>query len=362
MGHRHEAVEESSVRELFSAILDQSVAGVFLLQDGVVLYVNEAYTRMRGTTAEEMIGKPVGADLEPTHQRELQAMYARRLAGEAPHDRFTITRSLADGTESHTEIHGVQVTYRGRPAIVGVGIDVTEQVRARAALERVQDSERRRIALEIHDELGGILAAARLDISRLQRRLSDTDSELAEASREELLADVSHLREELRHAVDAVRAISEDLRPVALEQLGLFTAVEELAQSFSHRHGIRCAAELPTASSSMGSDAALDLYRIIQESLTNIAKHSGARSVSVRLTRMRALRKDRGIDADHLEVTVEDDGGTSTSCVLPRMWEESTGITGMRERAGRLSGELHLDPSPRGGLRVWLRVPWTFAQ
>lgn len=362
MSHEHGAVEESSVKELFSALLDQSVAGVFLLQDGMVLYANETYTRMRGTTPEAMIGRPVGADLEPSHQRELQQMYARRLAGEAPHDRFTITRSLNDGTESHTEIHGVQVMYRERPAIVGVGIDVTEQLRARAALERVQDSERRRIALEIHDELGGVLAAARLDVSRLHRRITDSESRWADPERGELLADVSHLREELRHAVEAVRAISEDLRPVALEQLGLFAAVKELADSFADRHGVQCRADVPTEPSGVGSDAALDLYRIVQESLTNVAKHSGARNASIRLTRVRALRKDSGLEADHLDVTIDDDGGTSSSPVMPQTWDESTGITGMRERAGRLEGALRMESSPLGGLRVSLRVPWTFAR
>lgn len=365
----HEAIEEPSIRELFSALLDQSVAGVFLLQDGLIRYVNAAYARMRAdTTPERMIGLPVGDDLEPDHRRELQHMYDRRLAGLAPHDRFTITRTRANGSPRHIEIHGVQVTYRGRPAIMGVGIDVTEQIRARAALERVQDDERRRIALEIHDELGGALAAARLDLARLERRLADADlSDLphdadhpgtGESLRAALREDARHVSTTLRSAVESVRNLSQDLRPVALERLGLFGAIEDLAESFARRRGIECTAAVPDLLSSVHADAALDLYRIVQESLTNIAKHAGAHRAAVRLVRVQDLLPGTGAAADHLEVTVDDDGtGPGSPARAP-----GTGLTGMRERAARLGGLLRVEDSPLGGTRIAVRVPWTFSE
>jgi two-component system sensor histidine kinase UhpB len=208
-----------------------------------------------------------------------------------------------------------------------------ERVSSGARALSAQEAERHRIARELHDEVGQSLTAVLLELKRCADHTSP-------AVREEL----HEVQEITRASLDEIRRIARRLRPGVLEELGLVSAVKALASEFSTagltvRHHVE--AGLPP----LRHDAELVLYRVAQESLTNVTRHAGARYADVHLRRV----------ADAVELRVRDDGrGLGGSA-------EGTGIRGMRERALLIGAELALAARPEGGTEVRLTVPATGA-
>jgi signal transduction histidine kinase len=225
-------------------------------------------------------------------------------------------------------------TFAARAAIA---FDLSQRV-AREALQRVvtaQELERRRLARELHDETGQALTSILLGL----RGVEEAGNE------EELRTAVSGVRDLVRSTLQDVRQLAVELRPKALDDFGLVAALERLAQSFQEQTGIdihfqtavhgRLPPEVETA-----------LYRIVQESLTNIVKHARAGSVSIVLTRKESSAS----------VVVEDDGvGFEPS----RAREDGLGLVGMRERVGLLGGRLTIESRPGAGTTFVAEVPLT---
>jgi signal transduction histidine kinase len=189
-----------------------------------------------------------------------------------------------------------------------------------ALLLRAQEEERRRIARELHDEAGQTLTALKIELDLEGRREASTRVALV---------------------LNQIRNVSELLRPRALDDLGLVPALRALIEDFARRTQIQVEID---ADDTVGwpPEAALTLYRVVQESLTNVARHSGARHAWVRLTRN-----------DHAcRLVVEDDGTGLPSALTPHL-----GVLGMRERVGAAGGTLRLVTAGRGGLRVEATVP-----
>ncbi|MBZ8143960.1 histidine kinase, partial [Rubrivivax gelatinosus] len=163
--------------------------------------------------------------------------------------------------------------------------DLTELARY---LQSAREDERSRLARELHDELGALLTAAKLDSARLKRSLGVMSPESE--------ARLKHLNDTINDGIGLKRRIIEDLRPSSLSNLGLVAALEIQAREFSQRSEIpvRCDVD-PVA---MSDSAQITVYRLVQESLTNIAKYAGAHEVKVSLRR----------DGERALITVEDDG------------------------------------------------------
>lgn len=207
-------------------------------------------------------------------------------------------------------------------------------------LEKVREGERAALAREIHDDLGGILTALKMDISWLRRR-----DELAEPRLHEKLGSMTAL---LDGAIQSMRRIITELRPAILDDLGLIAAVEWQLNEFRKRSGLRTelALDLGVEASALQlpSAHAVAAFRTLQESLTNIARHAGAHSVVV----------FAGIDAGYFVLRVRDDGcGVAPGQLHKR---GSYGVLGMRERAYNLGGELVVESNAEGTL-VTLRLP-----
>lgn len=195
-----------------------------------------------------------------------------------------------------------------------------------------QETERRRLASELHDEIGQTLTALVLQLDRLGRRVPDeARPEVADAVRT------------ARSSLDEVRALARRLRPEVLDQLGLVPALGNLCDRLSDRTGLPIDHRLPGEPIDVDDDAQLVIYRVAQESLTNVVRHAGAGLAEVQLVQA----------ADHVELCVEDDG----IGFPPEVPGGDGGIRGMRERALLVGGRLSLAASARGGARVCLRVP-----
>lgn len=216
------------------------------------------------------------------------------------------------------------------------------QVRERTAtlaqlathLQQVREEERGHLARELHDELGALLTAAKLDVARLKSRLGAQPPEVTER--------LQHLTESLNSGIALKRRIIEDLRPSSLANLGLTAALEILAREFSERSGVEVACSLEPVE--LDESAQLTVYRTVQESLTNIGKYADAKQVIIGMREY----------SNHIEVEVRDDGkGFDLRSVPP----STHGLAGMRHRVEAAGGRLNLSSRPGEGTQVLATLP-----
>jgi signal transduction histidine kinase len=212
-----------------------------------------------------------------------------------------------------------------------------EHLRALASrIETVREEERRRIAREIHDELGQSLTAIKIELSSL---LFEWPAEQKPSKRAESITRL------IDQTIESVRKISTELRPGVLDALGLVAAVEWAAEEFEARTGTRCRLDLPEDDLKIDQERATAIFRIFQETLTNIARHANATQVDIRLAR----------ENGSVSLEVHDNGiGFSGE---PLSASGSLGILGMRERALLLGGEFVVRGKPNQGTLVQVRIP-----
>ena len=203
-------------------------------------------------------------------------------------------------------------------------------------LQEVREDERGHLARELHDELGALLTAAKLDVARIKSRLGNG---LPEANER-----LEHLVSTLNSGIALKRRIVEDLRPSSLSHLGLVASLEILTREFADRSGIEIKTAL--ASVELGGSAQLTVYRLVQESLTNMSKYAKATHADITL---------RNND-DHVIIEVSDDGqGFDTDKVAAT----SHGLAGMRHRVEAAGGQLFIESSPGKGTHIRANLPKT---
>ena len=205
-------------------------------------------------------------------------------------------------------------------------------------LQTIKEQERARIAREIHDDLGGNLTAVKIDLRWLHNRLSKR--------RPELQAKVEAIDNLVDRILEATARIASDLRPGVLE-FGIIAAIEWQTREFQNHTGIRCELALGSEEISLDSDLSVTLFRIFQETLTNIAKHANASMVRVDLS-----ETDGWLD---LEVRDNGRGITHDETLKPK----SFGLRGMRERASNLGGKIEIRGVPGQGTTLSVRLPLT---
>jgi signal transduction histidine kinase len=212
-----------------------------------------------------------------------------------------------------------------------------------------REHERIRIAQEIHDDLGGNLTAIKIDLDWLCRHIADDDSVL--------LAKIRTIDQLVDRTIDSIRRISRDLRPGIMD-FGVVAAIEWEAGEFSKRLGIPCEVACTEEDIELEQDAAVAVFRIFQEALTNIAKHGQASHVWVRLAAVneQSQRQSGG----QLELEVRDNGRGIAPSDTAKF--NSFGIRGMIERAGLLNGKLTVSGDPGEGTTVRLSIPLAAGQ
>jgi len=216
----------------------------------------------------------------------------------------------------------------------------TSQAQLRALstrLLRAQEQERRRIAREIHDDLGQTLTALRLDVAWLGRRV-DAD---APAMREKL----ARMGELVDATVESVQAIARDLRPPILDDVGVAAAIEWQAKEFERHTGIRCRVRLGGDDIQLDADRSIALFRLVQEALTNVARHAYATRVTIALT-----------EIDHTLVVVVRDNGRGMRTTA-RHRTGALGLLGMRERIHLCGGRLRIASRAGKGTVIRAQIP-----
>lgn len=242
-------------------------------------------------------------------------------------------------------------------SLMGIAQDVTdrkradeqlrssrEQLRALSAhLQFIREEERSRIAREVHDELGQVLTALKMDISLLNHKLLESSAILP---RKMLYEEIRSMSKKVDSTIKSVRKIVTELRPEVLDHLGLKSAIEWQAQEFQARSGIDCKLDPHMESIEMDDrDGETAIFRILQEALTNIARHSGATKVEI------FLKKQDG----EITMEVRDNGRGISEADLTK--NTSFGLLGMRERALFLGGDVEVKGHPGFGTSVKVQIP-----
>ena len=206
-----------------------------------------------------------------------------------------------------------------------------------SALQTVREEEKTRIARELHDELGQALTALKMDIAAIAGELDPAQAALRKRT--------DGMKQIIDGTVTSVRRIAADLRPVMLDNLGLVPTLEWLTQEFSGRTNIRVALNIPNENLGVGGDAATAIFRIVQEALTNVARHSGADEVAIEVRR----------GSGSVVVTIRDNGRGFSEPDTRKV--RSFGLLGMRERAYVLGGELTISRLAQKGTQIEAVIP-----
>ncbi|MBZ5532907.1 MAG: PAS domain S-box protein [Acidobacteriia bacterium] len=317
-----------------------------LSSDHTVLHCNNRFAQLLGSELQSVIGSSMEGVVWPDDLARFNALL--RSAGQKP-CRGEIHLQSQDGARLPVRLSLNPLRQGGTRTVCMIAMDLSEvhraeqelrtsnrQLRVLAAhLLSVREEERTRIAREIHDELGQSLTAVKIDLSWIASRMSSLD-----------IPTLSRIRSTLQLAdnlIKSVRKISTELRPGILD-MGLAAAMEWQVHDFQARTGIQSTLILLTREV-FAPDVSTTVFRILQETLTNVARHAGATRVQV------VKRKRRG----HLVLTVRDNGRGFDPAAASA--SKSLGLVGMRERAAMLGGKVEVSSAPGKGASVNVWIP-----
>jgi PAS domain S-box-containing protein len=327
-----------------SGILRYTPAVVYIKdKDGKYLMVNSRYEELFGVRSEDIRGK-TAHDIFPKELADQFQADDLQVFNERRASQVEEQVPLKDGVRTYLSVkfplYDEQNYVYG---VCGIATDITELKKAQDQLRRLsgsimagQEKERAAIARELHDELGQVLTALRMDCVWMRDRLQETDAKASERT--------FAMCELIDQTIDDVRSIAVRLRPGVLDDLGLTDALEWYTTDFEKRTGIACTFnhfDVPEVNNMVATAA----YRITQEALTNVARHSNATHVDV------TLKAEEG----RLTLKVVDNGlGFSTEGLEEF---ECLGMAGMRERASLVGGSLAMQSQPGAGATVLFALP-----
>jgi PAS domain S-box-containing protein len=329
--------------EEYRAVFESSPDGVLVVcRDGKIRDVNPQVEAMFGYAREELLEEPVEV-LVPEAARAAHFEHRSRYARD-PHSRPMGVGMELLGRRKDGALFPVEVslspwdTPEGQRVVCTVR-DITNRRRLRNFSEgamRASEEERQRIARELHDDTAQRLATLMLHI-----RLLSMETE-PEAWRRGL----DHLRDEILETAEGVKRIARGLRPPELEEVGLVTAIRAHLRGLREGGGFEVDAELEPVDHLLGKDAKLALYRVVQEALSNVVRHSGAARARLRL----------GSADGKVFLVIEDDGRGFTEGQA-REGGGGLGLVSMQERAVMVGGRVIVDSTPGEGTRIRINVP-----
>jgi PAS domain S-box-containing protein len=319
--------------------------------DNTIVMANPSAAAMFATTIEDMQGSPLSRFITPQlgtgdgpvahfgdggrvgRRATDYAISGVRPSGET----FPLEGSVSTVMEGEEPIHTIIVRdVTSRHQVQEKLTRSHAQLRQlSAALQTIREEERTHIARELHDDLGQLLASLRMDLALLQQHATGPASERL----------IKGMEENLLTAITSLRRIATNLRPRSLDEGGLFFALKGLRDSFVERYGIACTLYADEAELVLDDTASTAIFRIVQEALTNIARHASASNVTITLYRING----------ELLLTVRDDGRGIAAGDMEKA--QSLGLVGMRERVWAMDGEITISSDEAPGTRIDIVLP-----
>jgi PAS domain S-box-containing protein len=319
-----------------------------------IVMANPSAAAMFATTVSEMQGNPLGRYLTPQpvttdgpaaffgdtgrvgRRVTDYAVSGVRASGET----FPLEGSVSTVMEGDTPIHTIILRdVTGRHQVQEKLSRSHAQLRQlSAALQTIREEERTHIARELHDDLGQLLAALRMDLALLQQQQQQESSGAG-------VQLIKGMEQNLLTAITSLRRIATNLRPRALDEGGLFFALKGLRDDFVERYGFACTLYADEGELALDDAASTAIFRIVQEALTNIARHANASNVTITLYRING----------ELMLTVRDDGRGIAAGDMEKA--QSLGLVGMRERVWAMGGEITISSEERPGTRIDIVLP-----
>ena len=325
--------------------------------NGHVMSWNRGAEKMLGYSVEEALGKHISfiypeedleflerevigpAKVKGTHQVEVRR---QTKSGALRFAQLSLTL-LKDETDSPIGIIGYSMDITDRKHGEEALLNSRNQLAALAVrLESVREEERTRIALEVHDVLGQALTGLKLDVAWAHKRVTESNEPARHAA---VLARLASARELLDSTIQSVRDIATTLRPGVLDEIGLEAAVEWQAQEFQHRTGIACDTTIRPRNMALSPEQSTALFRILQEILTNVARHAQATNVDIRLEQ----------SGEQVSLQVGDNGKGISG--VEQSGPKSFGLLGMRLRAQQQGGSFNIHGTPGTGTTVTVSIP-----
>lgn len=338
--------------ENFKSLIENALDLIIIVDtDGTISYASPAIERLLGFRPEEYTGR----DFRDTVHLDDAPKVMKVTRGSNPSTDIRVRHK--DGSWRYFE--GIVKKRLSNGRVAGVVInarDITERKRAdeelrtsrqqlrdlSAHLQATREQERKQIARDLHDELGQGLTALKMELSWLAKKLPGNQRLLQEK--------VNSLSKVVDNTVHAVQRISTELRPGILDDLGLVDAFEWQAKEFQNRTGIKCEVTLNRKDFVLDQDRSIAIFRIFQETLTNVARHASAARVQVFLVE----RNGR------LILKMKDDGRGITHKQIAD--PKSLGLIGIRERAFSLGGQAKISGIPNKGTTVTVTIPLNVSQ
>lgn len=316
---------------------------------GDFVEVNDVACERFGYTREEFLLLSPSAIIYPKQIDEFNKSIEKLLTDN--HVVYQVTHKAKDRRLIPSEISSHLFIYEGKMTVLSIARDITERKQAEEKLKRssiilrnlashlqsVREEERGLIAREIHDELGQVLTALKIQISLLSNKLK--------SDQEELKNKILTLSDLIDGAVDSVQKIASKLRPVILDELGLLSAIEWQTQEFQRVSGIHCSLSLPSTEINFEKEKSTAVFRIFQEALTNVMRHSKASAVSI------SVQKSNNL----FSLQVADNGIGITNEQIKD--SHSLGLIGINERAMLVGGEVSIEGIAGKGTVVKVEVP-----
>ena len=351
--HTEEALRESE--EKFRTLTETTSAAIFIFKGEFFRYLNSFAEQITGYKNVELLNKNFWEIVHPDYRNLIKERGLSRQRGELVPQRYEFKILTKTGEERWLDFTAGLINFEGVPAGIGTAIDITENKRAEALLiaskeqmrslaahlQTIREEERASIAREMHDELGQILTSLKMNITFTRKELEE--NKLNE-KKEKFLEELSSMNLTVDKAVTQVRKLITQLRPELIDKLGLIAALEWYAEEYQKTTKIKCEFKTDQEELTLNHDADLAIFRIVQEALTNVAKHSKAKSVKICLNKTE----------DKLSLEITDDGRGILEEELEG--KKSFGLMGMRERASLIGGKLEICRAGEKGTVVRLVV------
>jgi two-component system sensor histidine kinase UhpB len=341
--------------ERYRSVFDQANDAMF------VCYLNYARTLSNFVEVNKMACTTLEYSVEELHNQNPHSVIFNNYEGETVkiidkiwlegHAIFDTIQITKMGNKIPAEISAHSIEFNDKPAVLFISRDVSQREEAKKKiketgerlrnlalhLQNIREEERTMIAREIHDELGQMLTFLKIQINLIGKKLNDDQQVLKEKIESSLKL--------IDDSINSIQKITEKLRPNVLDELGIAAAIDWQAKDFSERTGIGCICDLSNEEPILDKEKSTAIFRIFQEALTNVARHSNANKVFVNLKEFK----------ENLILEIKDNGKGITQSQIND--PKSMGILGMKERAILFGGSLQIKSSMNSGTTVRVELP-----